>query len=197
MLKPIAIATAFLAATFGFSAMTTNSQAQQDVVDHDAPESRPLPDYIIDQDPAYFSAAKNVAFLGESGIGEYWRFELGADTCVGFWDGIDEGYLSVSCEETRKVNNKGIASTYMSIDGDEVYTQDAWFTGDVGSTKHGNDAVVKLRHDIVPDAGKDSEFKAEKCLEELQDEKVIVEPVAGDNEVIEMIHGAEQKLSVE
>lgn len=197
MKKAIITTSSVAALVFSVAILTTTSNAQQDVVNHDTPELRPLPEYILDQDREYFSSARNVAFLGESGIGEYWQYNYGSDTCVAMWDKIDVGYVSISCEETSKVGDKGIASTYMSVNGDEIHTQDAWFTGDVDSPEHGDEAVVKLRHDIVPDAGSDPGFKAEEFLEELQEEKVIVEPASGGDEVIDMIQGEEQKLSVD
>lgn len=181
----------------GGSLFPSSSIAQEETIDHDNAVSRPLPDYVINQEPETFSNAKNVAFLGESGIGEYWQFELGTDTCVAFYEKIDEGFMSLSCEETSKVDEKGISSTYMSVDGNDVYTQDAWFTGDTESEEKADEAVVKLHHEKIEDASNEAKFDTGKYLDDLPEDKVLVDPVSEGKQVVEIIRGEEQELSVD
>lgn len=100
--------------------------------EHDEPIKQPLPDYIRNTAPDLMaSVTEDALYLGRAGIGEYWQYRNGEDTCVGlfFYDGEDNPIMNATCGNPDNPNDPGLFGTDIVAYDDKTVMQSAWFPG--------------------------------------------------------------------
>lgn len=131
----------FLTSTAG---QHLSAQEAQHYADHEPAVVRNLPDYVREADIDGFKDVSRALFLGRAGIGEYWQYSQGSDTCIGlFYYEDGHPYMAGVCGDPEDANENGFSFTSVVQDDDDVVAQAAWFSGNWDPQVSNKGAVIR------------------------------------------------------
>ena len=143
---PLLITTTLLPAMFA-AGLTGPQLAAKEIpstVDHEPAQIQSLPDYVRQADSDGFKGVSDALFLGRAGIGEYWQYKQGEETCIGlFYYEDGSPYMSGVCGDPNDEREEGFSFTSVVQDGDEVVAQAAWFSGNWDPETSNRDAIIR------------------------------------------------------
>ena len=177
----------------GFTGQQLAAKEVPSTVDHEPAQIQSLPDYVRQADSDGFKGVSDALFLGRAGIGEYWQYKQGEETCIGLFyyeDGAP--YMSGVCGDPNDEREAGFFFTSVVQDGDEVVAQAAWFSGNWDPKTSNRDAIIRYASADGAQLAEDEDPLGSLFIEEAT-------PVASDNgdvsqESVSMIRGEDLTL---